>query len=66
MKEAANTVRVHYGPNNTGNSSYQVHNATTVTATASGGNYVFSFLCYVQSGTSTTVAVRYMKALMIP
>ncbi len=66
MKEAANTVRVHYGPSNTSNGPYQAQNSTSVTATASGGNYVFSFLCYVQSGTSTTVAFRYMKALMIP
>jgi hypothetical protein len=66
LKESANTIRVHYGPSNTNNGSYQVQNSTTVTATTSSGNYAFSFLCYVQAATSTTVAFRYMKALMIP
>ena len=66
IKEAASTIRVHYGPSNTSNGPYQAQNSTSVTATASSGNYVFSFLCYVQSGTSSTVAFRYMKALMIP
>jgi hypothetical protein len=67
LKEAANTVRVHYGPSNTTAGSYQVHNATSVSPSASSGNYVFSFLSYVQATSPiTSVAFRYMKALMIP
>jgi hypothetical protein len=67
LKENANTLRVHYGPNNTGAGSYQVHNATSVSPSASSGNYVFSFLSYVQATSPiTSVAFRYMKALMIP
>ena len=67
LKESANTIRVHYGPSNTNNGSYQVQNSTTVAATTSSGNYTFSFLSYVQpTSPITSVAFRYMKALMIP
>jgi hypothetical protein len=65
MKEAANTLRIGMGPSNTGNGSYQVHNVATVTATASGGNYVFTF--YMWAGTAGgTATMRWMKGIMIP
>jgi hypothetical protein len=65
MKEASNTLRIGMGPSNTGNGSYQVHNASTVTATASGGNYVFTFYMYVGTA-GATASMRWMKGLIIP
>jgi hypothetical protein len=64
MKEAANTLRIGMGPSNTGNGSYQVHNQSTVTATASGGNYVFTFYMFVNTG--ATGSMRWMKGILIP
>jgi hypothetical protein len=65
MKEAASTLRIGMGPSNTGNGSYQVHNAATVTATASGGNYVFTFYMFAVTA-GATATMRWMKGLMIP
>jgi hypothetical protein len=65
MKEAANTLRIGQGPSNTGNGSYQVHNTSTVTATASGGNYVFEFRFWAATA-GATATMRWMKGLMIP
>lgn len=65
MKEAANTLRIGQGPSNTGNGSYQVHNQSTVTATASGGNYVFEFRFWAVTA-GATATMRWMKGLMIP
>jgi hypothetical protein len=65
MKEASNTLRIGMGPSNTGNGSYQVHNNSTVTATASGGNYVFTFYMFVGTAGSTA-SMRWMKGLIIP
>jgi len=64
MKEASNTLRIGMGPSNTGNGSYQVHNQSTVTATASGGNYVFTFYMFVNTG--ATGSMRWMKGILIP
>lgn len=64
MKEASNTLRIGMGPSNTGNGSYAVHNQSTVTATASGGNYVFTFYMFVAAG--ATGSMRWMKGIMIP
>jgi len=58
MKEAASTLRIGMGPSNTGNGSYAVHNQSTVTATASGGNYVFTFYMFV--GTSWCYSINEM------
>jgi hypothetical protein len=65
MKEAASTLRIGMGPSNTGNGSYQVHNQSTVTATASGGNYVFTFYMFVGTAGSTA-SMRWMKGILIP
>ncbi len=65
MKEAADTLRIGQGPSNTGNGSYQVHNASTVTATASGGNYVFEFRFWAVTA-GGTATMRWMKGIMIP
>jgi hypothetical protein len=65
MKEAANTLRIGQGPSNTGNGSYQVHNTSTVTATASGGNYVFEFRFWAATA-GATATMRWMKGVMIP
>ena len=65
MKEAANTLRIGMGPSNTGSGSYAVHNQSTVTATASGGNYVFTFYMYVGTA-GATASMRWMKGLIIP
>lgn len=65
MKEASNTLRIGMGPSNTGNGSYAVHNNSTVTATASGGNYVFTFYMFVGTA-GATASMRWMKGIMIP
>ena len=65
MKEAASTLRIGMGPSNTGNGSYAVHNQSTVTATASGGNYVFTFYMFVGTA-GATASMRWMKGLIIP
>ena len=65
MKEAANTLRIGQGPSNTGNGSYAVHNQSTVTATASGGNYVFEFRFWAATA-GATATMRWMKGIMIP
>jgi len=65
MKEASNTLRIGMGPSNTGNGSYQVHNNSTVTATASGGNYVFTFYMFVGTA-GATASMRWMKGILIP
>jgi hypothetical protein len=64
MKEASNTLRIGMGPSNTGNGSYAVHNQSTVTATASSGNYVFTFYMFVNTG--ATGSMRWMKGILIP
>ena len=67
MKETSTTLRIAYGPSNTGNASYQVHNNASVTASVSSGNYVFTFYLYNQSTTpASTYTLRWMKGLMIP
>lgn len=65
MKEASNTLRIGMGPSNTGSGSYAVHNNSTVTATASGGNYVFTFYMFVGTA-GATASMRWMKGIMIP
>jgi hypothetical protein len=65
MKEAASTLRIGMGPSNTGNGSYAVHNQSTVTATASSGNYVFTFYMFVGTA-GATASMRWMKGLIIP
>jgi hypothetical protein len=65
MKEAASTLRIGMGPSNTGNGSYAVHNQSTVTATASGGNYVFTFYMFVGTA-GATASMRWMKGILIP
>jgi len=64
MKEAANTLRIGMGPSGTSNGSYQAQNQSTVNATASGGNYVFTFYMFVASG--ATGSMRWMKGILIP
>jgi hypothetical protein len=65
MKEAANTLRIGMGPSNTGSGSYAVHNQSTVTATASAGNYVFTFYMFVGTA-GATGSMRWMKGIIIP
>ena len=65
MKEAANTLRIGMGPSNTTSGSYTAHNQSTVTATASGGNYVFTFYMFVNTS-GATGSMRWMKGIMIP
>jgi hypothetical protein len=65
MKEAASTLRIGMGPSSTGSGSYAVHNQSTVTATASSGNYVFTFYMFVGT-TGSTASMRWMKGLIIP
>lgn len=65
IKEAANTLRIGMGPSNTNSGSYTAHNQSTVTATASGGNYVFTFYMFVNTA-GATGSMRWMKGIMIP
>ena len=65
IKEAANTLRIGMGPSNTTSGSYTAHNQSTVTATASAGNYVFTFYMFVGTA-GATGSMRWMKGIMIP
>lgn len=64
IKISPATVRIAYGPSNTGNASYNVHNAASLTPSSSAGNYAVSFGLYTATG--NTAVQRWMKAIMIP
>jgi hypothetical protein len=64
MKINSTQVRIAYGPSNTGQGSYNVHNAASVTSSISASNYAIAFGLY--TGATTTYTQRWMKGIMIP